>query len=124
MKSTKEILLWTLLGLVLGFVAVEFFPAPVLAVSADITLAGNGREVECDGTQRTATIQTGSQGGSIYNKSSASVWVDLNAGTVVTSSGSTSVEIAQGTSIRLPKQCNSFNFKTASGTSYLIFLGP
>ncbi len=93
------------------------------AVSADITLKGNGREIECDSTQRTATLQAGCVEPSIYNKSAGSVWVNLNGGTVGTTSGSTSIEIKQGVAIKIPKQCTSFNFKTASGTSYLIFTG-
>lgn len=94
----------------------------VLAVSANVSLGSGGREVECDSTERTATVNV--KGGSIYNKSSGSVWVNLDAGTVGTTSGSVSIEIAQGVSIKLPNQCGSFTFKTASGTSYLIYVGP
>lgn len=98
------------------------FPARAYAVSADITLAGGGREVECDSTQRTATLAT--HGGSIYNKSTGSVWINLEADTVGTSDGGTSIEVKTGVSLRLPSQCGSFTFKTASGTSYLIYVGP
>lgn len=98
--------------------------SPAFAVSADVTLRGNGNEVECDGTQRTAIVTNGAKSGTIMNKSSTSVWVDFNAGTVVTTSGSTSVEIATNVAIRIPAQCQSFNFKTTGSTSYLIFTGP
>ncbi len=91
------------------------------AASANVTVGGGGREIECDGTQRTATLN--SRGGSILNKSSASVWIQLDAGTVGTTSGDVSIEIAQGTSIKLPETCVAFTFKTAGSTSYLIFLG-
>lgn len=110
--------------IIISLCAVALYAAIAFATSADVTLRGNGNEIECDGTQRTATVQANVVGCSIYNKSSASVYVDLNAGSVVTSSGSTSIEIAQGTSIKLPKTCLSFTFKTAGSTSYLIYLAP
>lgn len=106
-----------------AFAPASWTVSHVNAVSANVTLRPLGREFECDTTQRTATLSN-VRGGSIYNKSSDSVWVDLNGGTVVTSSGSTSIEVAQGTALRLPVECTSFTFKTASGTSYLIFVGP
>lgn len=102
--------------------AVALYATVSLATSADISLGSNGREVECDGTQRTATLNT--HGGSIMNKSTGSVWVSLDAGTVSTTSGGTSVEVLQNMSIKLPSSCGSFTFKTASGTSYLVYVGP
>lgn len=99
-----------------------YLTTTALAVSADVSLGSGGREIECDGTQRTATLHT--RGGSIMNKSATSVWVNLEGDTVATSSGSTSIEIAQNTSIRLPSQCKAFTFKTTGATSYLIYLAP
>ena len=96
--------------------------ASLHAASANVTLGGNGREFECDTTQRTASMNV--EGGSILNKSADSVWVQLDAGTVGTTSGSISIEVATGTSLRLPLTCRSFTFKTAAGTSYLIYVGP
>lgn len=122
--NSKFALPTLILAIALNFGAAFWIDSVLHAASADITLAGNGREVECDTTQRTATIQSGNINCSIYNKSSGSVWVDLNEGTVTTSSGSTSIEVAQGTSLKLPKNCKAFTFKTSSGTSYLIFLAP
>src|SRR4051812_21030377 len=103
-----------------GLCAVALYCVLAYAASADVTLGSGGREIECDGTQHAATLNV--RGGSILNKSSTSVWVDLNAGTVTTSSGSTSIEIATGTSIKLPDTCPSFTFKTSGSTSYLIYL--
>ena len=94
----------------------------VLAASADVSLGSGGREFECDTTQRTATVNV--RGGSILNKSTDSVWVDFDAGTVSTSNGGTSIELAQNTSVKIPQACGSFTFKTASGTSYIIYVGP
>ncbi len=104
------------------FLAILFlFSASAFAASADITLGGSGREIECDGTQRVATLNA--RGGSILNKSSASVWIQLDGGTVGTTSGSISIEVATGTSLKLPDTCSSFTFKTGGSTSYLIYLG-
>ncbi len=94
----------------------------VQAVSAAVSLGSSGREFECDGTERLATVNA--KGGSIYNKSTDSVWINLEAGTVGTSSGGIDIEIKTGVSIKLPSQCGSFTFKTAGGTSYLIWVGP
>lgn len=89
--------------------------------SADVTCAGSaGREIEADTTQRTATLSK--PGGTVTNKSSDSVWIDENAGTVSTTNGSaTSYEVRQNASFALPFDCRSFTFKTASGTSFLQY---
>lgn len=113
--------LW-MLGLPLALVLAIHFA--VSAVSANVTLSGPGREFEADTTQRTATVQAGNKGGSILNKSADSVWIDLNGGTVTTSSGSTSIELQTRVSIKLPNNCATFTFKTASGTSYIEFVAP
>lgn len=108
----------------IGAALVLCFQLALCAVSADVTLRGGGNEFEADSTQRTATITSSVLGGSIMNKSSGSIWVDLNGGAVVTSSGSTSIECKQNTAFRVPKNCRSFTFKTVSGSSYFQFLAP
>lgn len=108
----------------IGAALVLCFQLALCAVSADVTLRGNGQEYEADSTQRTTTITGAVTGGSVYNKSSGSIWIDLNGGTVVTSSGSTSIECAVGIAYKLPKNCKTFNFKTAGGSSYFQFVAP
>ena len=95
--------------------------AAAFSASADVTIGGSGREVEADTTQRIATLIVHS--GSILNKSTDSVWVNFDAATVSTVSGGTSIEIKTGTSLKIPDQCGAFTFKTASGTSFLVYVG-
>ena len=90
--------------------------------SANVTCAGSsGREIECDTAQKLATLLK--PGGTVSNKdATTSAWINDNGGTVDATDGSaTSLEIKAGASVKLPIDCASFSFKTASGTAYLQY---
>lgn len=90
--------------------------------SANQTLYASGKEFECDGTQRTATI-TGVSGGSITNlSSSVTAYINVDGGTVATSdpTGDSGRSIPPLSTRKLPNTCRAFTFKAGS-SCYLSY---
>jgi len=90
--------------------------------SANVTLGNVSREFECDGTERTATLNH--KGGKLTNmgENSLDIWINEAAGTVdMTSGNATSVRIGSGGSHVLPPTCSSFTFKANGGSEYLKY---
>lgn len=94
--------------------------------SANVTLAGSGNGgFLCDDTQRTATLNL--FGGNVSNIGSKTAFLNVDGGTVVTTSpvGAGGREVPVGATVPLPKGCRNFTFQCASGESTtLVYDAP
>jgi hypothetical protein len=90
--------------------------------SSNKTLGSNSRDIECDNTERTNSLNI--PGGLLTNraKNGLTIWINENAGTVDNTDGNaTSIPIGPGASYRLPHTCHAFTSRCFDGTEFLIY---
>lgn len=88
--------------------------------SVNVTLPDCGQEVECDNTQRLATLLT--PGGTVSNNGAVDAVINPSGGTVTLTqpAGASCLPVPVGATVKLPFSCSGFTFKSTAQT-FLVY---